>query len=97
MEKQINFAIQVLPETAEGISYVMVDEAIRVIDRSGYRYKVCPFETVVECTLEEALSLIHEIHEACRKAGTQRMLVNIKIQSDFTRNVTIEDKMEKYE
>jgi uncharacterized protein YqgV (UPF0045/DUF77 family) len=97
MEKQINIAIQVLPETADGISYAMVDEAIQVIDHSGYRYKVCPFETVVECTLEEALSLVLEIHEACRIAGTQRMLVNIKIQSDFTRNVTIEDKMEKYE
>lgn len=93
----INIAIQVLPEDGKGISYVMVDEAIRVIAETGYKYRICPFETVVECTLQEGLKLIGAIHEACAQAGTLRMLTNIKIQSDFRGKVTIEDKMGKYD
>lgn len=89
-------AVQVLPEADRGISYAMVDEAIRVIGSSGHRYQVCPFETVVECTLEEALELVRQIHAACERAGTHRMLTYLKIQTDFGGDVTIEDKMEKY-
>ena len=96
-KRWVNVAIQVLPETESGISYEMVDKAIGVIASSGYKYRVCPFETVVECTLIEALTLISRIHDVCERAGTLRMLTNIKIQSDFTRDVTIEDKMAKYD
>jgi uncharacterized protein YqgV (UPF0045/DUF77 family) len=93
----INIAIQVLPEDGKGISYSLVDEAIRVIAESGCKYRVCPFETVVECTLDQGLKLIEAIHGACSEAGAIRMLTNIKIQSDFTGRVTIEDKMAKYD
>ena len=93
----INIAIQVLPDDGKGISYSLVDEAIRVIAESGYHYRVCPFETVVECTLEQGLKLIEAIHGACSEAGAVRMLMNLKIQTDFTGKVTIVDKMAKYD
>lgn len=93
---KVNVAFQVLPEADGEISYRVVDEAIRVIAESGLTYRVCPFETVVECTLEEATYLVHMIHKACEKAGAMRMLTYLKIQADFTRNVEISDKMEKY-
>lgn len=93
----INVAIQVLPEADGKTKYELVDAAIAVITGSGLKYRVCPFETVVECTLEQALLLIPEIHEACRTAGTDRMLTYLKIQTDFNSDVTIEDKMEKYD
>ncbi len=94
---KVNVAFQVLPEADGEISYRVVDEAISVITASGLTYRVCPFETVVECTLEEATGLVHRIHEACEKAGTRRMLTYLKIQADFTRDVEISDKMEKYD
>lgn len=97
MNNQINMAIQVLPVTDHGIRYEIVDQAIDVIAASGFRYKVCPFETVVECSLEEGLGLVRQIHASCAEAGTLKMLTYLKIQSDFTKDVTIEDKMEKYE
>jgi uncharacterized protein YqgV (UPF0045/DUF77 family) len=97
MMNKVNVAFQVLPEADGEISYRVVDEAIRVITESGLTFRVCPFETVVECTLTEATDLVHKIHKACEKAGTRRMLTYLKIQADFTKDVEISDKMEKYD
>ena len=93
---KINVAVQVLPEAGGTVQYGLVDEAIKAIEESGFRYRVCPFETVVECRYDQLLGLIEKIHEACGKAGTERMLTNLKIQVDFHGPVTMEDKMEKY-
>lgn len=94
--KKINVAVQVLPEADGKVKYALVDEAIGAIARTGFKYQVCPFETVVECTFDELPQLLEMIHEACRDAGTERMLTNLKIQVDFSGGVTIEDKMHKY-
>jgi uncharacterized protein YqgV (UPF0045/DUF77 family) len=95
-KNKINVAIQVLPEAEGKIKYALVDEAINAIEKTGLPYQVCPFETVVECTWEELPGLLKSLHEACRNAGTERMLTNLKIQVDFGKDVTIDDKMEKY-
>lgn len=89
-------AIQVLPEADGKIKYELVDKAIEAIKQTGYKYEVCPFETVVECNFYELPALIEKVHEACENAGTERMLTNLKIQVNFENEVTIEDKMEKY-
>jgi len=96
-KKTVNVAIQVLPEADGKIKYSLVDEAIEAIRNTGLKYRVCPFETVVECTYNELPNLLETIHDACQKAGTQKMLTNLKIQVDFQNGVTIEDKMEKYD
>ena len=93
---KINVAIQVLPEADGKVKYSFVDKAIEAIKNTGFRFQVCPFETVVECTFEELPQLIEKVHEACKNAGTEKMLTNLKIQVNFENNVTIEDKMEKY-
>ena len=96
-ENKINVAIQVLPEAEGKIKYELVDAAITAIEKTGLQYKVCPFETVVECNYSELPNLLELVHEACKEAGTQRMLTNIKIQVAFNNDVTVEDKMKKYE
>ncbi len=93
---KINVAIQVLPQTNGKLSYDLVDKAIEAISQSGHTYKVCPFETVVECSYQELASLLEKIHEAAHSAGAGSMLTNLKVQVDFEKNVTIDDKMEKY-
>jgi len=95
-KNKINVAIQVLPEAEGKLKYELVDKAIEAIQKSGYKYQVCPFETVVECKFEDLAELIETVHEACKVAGTEKMLMNLKIQSNFKQNVTIEDKMAKY-
>ena len=96
-KNKINVAIQVLPEAEGKVKYSLVDAAIEVIQQTGFKYRVCPFETVVECSFDELPSFLEKVHSACQKAGTERMLTNLKIQVDFETGVTIEDKMEKYD
>jgi uncharacterized protein YqgV (UPF0045/DUF77 family) len=95
-KNKINVAIQVLPEAGGKIKYELVDKAIEAIKQTGFKHEVCPFETVVECNFNELAGLIEKVHEACKNAGTEKILTNLKIQVDFEDKVTIEDKMEKY-
>lgn len=95
-KNKINVAIQVLPEADGKVKYELVDEAIAAIKQTGLNYQVCPFETVVECGYDELSGLLESIHTACWKAGTEKMLTNLKIQVDFGSDVAIDDKMEKY-
>ncbi|MGQ9846023.1 MAG: thiamine-binding protein [Bacteroidales bacterium] len=96
MNNKVNIAIQVLPNTETTHPYKIIDKAIEVIKNCGHHYVVCPFETVVECTIDEALKLIADIHSECYQYDTQSMLVNIKIHSHKNKDASIEDKMAKY-
>ena len=95
-KNKINVAVQVLPEADGKLKYTLVDAAIEAIKDTGLKYRVCPFETVVECNYDELAMLLESVHTTCWKAGAEKMLTNLKIQVNFTRDVTIEDKMEKY-
>ncbi len=96
-KNKINVAVQVLPEADGKVKYNLVDGAIEAIQKLGFAYRVCPFETVVECSYEEFPGLMETIHQACHDAGTERMITNLKIQVEFEQDVTIDDKMEKYD
>lgn len=95
-KNKINVAVQVLPEAGEKIKYELVDAAIEAIKQTGLKHQVCPFETVVECDYDELSLLLEAVHTACWNAGAEKMLTNLKIQLNFSEDVTIEDKMEKY-
>jgi uncharacterized protein (TIGR00106 family) len=94
--KKINLAIQVLPHSETQHPYSIVDKAIEVIQKSGLPYKVCPFETVVEGHWDELMNMVKEIHEICYANNTKNMLCYLKIQTRSNEDVTINDKMEKY-
>jgi uncharacterized protein YqgV (UPF0045/DUF77 family) len=96
-KNKINMAIQVLPQAEGKNSYDLVDLAIAEINASGLTYKVCPFETVIEGTLDESLALVKKIHEILEKNGTEKLMTYIKIQTVFQEDVTIADKMHQYE
>ncbi len=97
MMNKINVALQVLPVSNEKDSYDLVDIAISEIEKSGLKYKVCPFETVIEGTFDEIMPLVKRIHELLYARGTEKMMCYIKIQSSNNQDVLIEDKMYKYE
>jgi uncharacterized protein (TIGR00106 family) len=96
MKQNINLAIQILPQTKTDNAYQMIDKAIEVIQKSGLKFLVCPFETVMEGTYEEVLKVVEEAQEACFKAGAEEIIVNIKIQRSKQHSVRIEDKIGKY-
>lgn len=97
MNKTVNIAIQVLPSGGGKHPYDMVDEAISIIKNSGFPYKVCPFETVIEAPYQDAMNLAGEVQEACYRAGAEQLMCYIKIQSSAGGRVSIDDKMHKYE
>ncbi len=96
MTKTVNIALQVLPTSTTVHPYLLVDKAIEVIEKSGLRYKVTPFETVMEGSYEEIMEVVKLAQEACYEAGAETMMTYIKIQSS-RKDVSIDDKMEKYE
>ena len=97
MENKINLAIQVLPRSSSKGTYELVDVAIELIQKSGLKYRVCPFETVIEGYYDEVMTLVKDIHEAVYASGAEEMITNIKIQTRYNQDVFIDDKMNKYD
>ena len=96
MDKIVNIALQVLPTSKNIHPYALVDKAIEVIAASGIRYKVTPFETVMEGSYNDIMKVVKLAQEACYEAGADSLMTYVKIQTSKT-DVSIEDKMEKYE
>jgi len=97
MNKIVNIALQILPNSATIHPYKLVDKAIEVIAASGLKYRVTPFETVMEGTYDEVMEVVKKAQQACYDAGAESMMTYIKIQSSKDTDVSIEDKMEKYD
>ncbi|MBP8966784.1 MAG: MTH1187 family thiamine-binding protein [Paludibacteraceae bacterium] len=97
MNKIVNIALQILPSSATIHPYKLVDKAIEVIAASGLKYRVTPFETVMEGTYDEVMEVVKKAQQACYDAGAESMMTYIKIQSSKDADVRIEDKMEKYD
>lgn len=96
MNKTVNIALQILPSSKSIHPYTLVDKAIEVIASSGLRYKVTPFETVMEGSYDEIMKVVKKAQEACYDSGADSLMTYLKIQSSRN-DVSIEDKMEKYE
>lgn len=92
---KINAAIQLLPLDAGKNKYELIDAAILLIQSSGLIYKVCPFETVVEGDADKVYTLIRAIQDSTLKNGCNELLINVKIHA-ANKNLTIQDKLEKY-
>lgn len=95
-ENKINLALQVLPQAEGKNSYDLVDVAIKLIEESGLTYQVCPFETVIEGKFDELMALVRRIHQALEENGTEKLMTYMKLQTVFQQDVTIQDKMHKY-
>lgn len=97
MKYTVNAAIQVLPSGDKAFAYHVVDKVIEHIEASGIKYKVCPFETVVEGDYESVIELLAGIKEVCFREGAEDILINMKWQIGHNKNIAISDKMDKYE
>jgi uncharacterized protein YqgV (UPF0045/DUF77 family) len=97
MFHKVNVALQVLPSSKSKHPYDIVDHAIAIISNSGIKYKVCPFETVMEGEYDSIMEVVRKIQLACLDFGADTMISFIKIQVSANADVTIEDKTGKYE
>ena len=97
MSSIVNIAIQVIPFSRERELYDLVDLAIQVIQNAGIKYRVCPFETVMEGDYDRLMEVVKQCQQVCLDNGAEQVLVNLKIQHRRKGDVRISDKMGKYE
>ena len=97
MNHTVNISLQILPSSTEKDPYSIVDKAISIIQESGLKYKVCPFETVMEGDYDAIMNTIKKVQTACLQYGADSIFSNVKMQINKHHNVTIEDKLNKYE
>ncbi len=92
----INLGIQIIPKSKTLEAYTLVDKAIAVIQQSGVKHVVTPFETVMEGTQEELLKIAQKAQDAVLEAGADEVLVYFRIQVRKNEDVTIDSKIGKY-
>ncbi len=94
---KLNAAIQLLPLGATQNKYAEVDKAISVIQDSGLRYMVCPFETVVEGTFEEIFKLLEAIKSKTLNQDNEEIIINVKLHCHLHKDLFIDDKLSNYQ
>jgi uncharacterized protein (TIGR00106 family) len=89
----INLGIQIVPKSQTLDSYALVDKAIEVIQQSGIKHIVTPFETVMEGPQDELMEIAKKAQEAVLAAGAEEVLVYYRMQIRKNSDVSIEDKI----
>ena len=95
--KSINLGIQIVPKSKTLEAYDLVDKAIAVIQQSGVKYEVTPFETVMEGPEDQLMAVAKKAQEAVLAAGADEILVYYRIQVRKGKDVTISEKTGKYQ
>lgn len=94
--KTINLGIQIIPKSKNLDSYALVDKAIEIIQKSGVKHLVTPFETVMEGPQNVLMAVALKAQEAVLDAGADEILVYFRMQIRRDSDVLIEDKIGKY-
>ena len=92
----INASIQLLPIVNDKHPYIWVDEAIEVVSRSGIKYEVGPFATVLEGSYNEIISVVNAVNEYLYQQNCSEWILNVQLQIRSKGDVTASEKIEKY-
>ncbi|MEQ8237562.1 MAG: thiamine-binding protein [Cyclobacteriaceae bacterium] len=91
-EHNIALGLQIVPLRTEKHAYDLIDEAIAVIQKSGVRYSITPFETVMEGKYSELMSIAENAQKAVLDAGADECLIYYRIQLRKSGDVSFEEK-----
>lgn len=92
----VNAAIQILPVVQDRHPYEWVDEAIEVIQASGLKYEVGPFETVIEGRYQEVMAVIDAVNEKLYSRGCAEWICHTQVQIRSAGDIMGEDKTAKF-
>jgi len=92
----INASIQIVPIVTDKHPYLWVDDAIAIIQKSGVKYQVGPFATVLEGTYEEVMQLINHINEFLYQRNCSEWITNLQIQIRSNSDITGDEKTLKF-
>ncbi|HET9825508.1 MAG TPA: thiamine-binding protein [Chitinophagaceae bacterium] len=92
----INASVQLLPIVNDKHPYVWVDQVVEAIRRSGIKYEVGPFATVLEGTYNEVISVVNALNEYLYEAHCSEWILNVQLQLRSNADVTGAEKTEKF-
>ena len=92
----INASVQIIPIVLDKHPYEWVDEAIEVIQKSGIKYEVGPFATVLEGPYSEVMAVIQSINEYLYSRECQEWITNVQIQVRSKGDITGDEKTAKF-
>jgi uncharacterized protein (TIGR00106 family) len=92
----INASMQIVPIVKDKHPYEWVDEAITVVQQSGIHYTVGPFATILEGTYAEVMQVIHNVNEYLLNKGCDEWITNLQIQIRSRKNITANEKVDKF-
>lgn len=92
-EHPITLGIQIIPKSKENKdTYGMVDKAIAVIQQSGVKHIITPFETVMEGNHTQLMKIAEQAQQAAIDAGADECLVYYRIHYRTNAPVTFDEK-----
>ena len=93
----VNASLQIVPVVQDKHPYEWVDEAIEVIKKSGIKYEVGPFATVIEGTYKEVMNVINVVNEHLQQRNCAEWITNVQIQIRSNADITGLEKTEKHQ
>ena len=90
--KKVTLGIQIVPKSIKKQTYDLVDEAIEVIQKSGVKHIITPFETVMEGDYDELMAISKKAEQAVLDAGADECLIYYRIHYRKGEDVTFEEK-----
>ncbi len=88
----VSLGIQIVPKSTKHKTYDLVDHAIEVIQKSGIKHQITPFETVMEGHYDELMDIAKNAEQAVLDAGADECLVYYRIHYRKNADVTFEEK-----
>ncbi|GBD23684.1 hypothetical protein HRbin29_01354 [bacterium HR29] len=90
--------IQCLPTPAgnEARPYAVIEAAIAAIERSGLRTEVGALGTTVEGPADAVWAAVRAAHEACLRAGAERVVTIVKVAETREGGPTIDALTGRY-
>jgi len=92
----VNASLQIVPIVLDKHPYEWVDEAIAIIQQSSVKHEVGPFATTLEGTYDEVMKVIHNVNEYLQNKGCAEWISNVQIQIRSDRDITADEKTEKF-
>ncbi|MDB5281783.1 MAG: hypothetical protein JWO06_858 [Bacteroidota bacterium] len=92
----INASIQVIPLIATAGAFPMVDRAIELIQKSGLKYTVGAFETLIEGEYEKVQALLRAVEDFCYGQKEVQFLVYSKLHLCGGMDIYEESKTAKF-
>ena len=96
MNNQINLGIQIIPIADADKGYPVIDQCILMIQESGISNYVTAFETILEGTYREVMSLVDQLYKLALSKSNE-VVINIRLHAKNGKDVLSTDKTEKFQ